>query len=168
MGGSPCHQIAGITDALLVRACRLREDRVGQRRRRYDGTGLADATRRFSTLHHVHLNHGRLTDAKHSVVVKIALLDTAILDGDFIEKSGCEAEQYPALYLRLHRVRVDDQATLHNAHQRLWSTSPSFVISTLVTSAKQLPKTSYDVDNTGAAVFGAGKTCRTSNFPEHG
>ena len=92
-----------------------REDRVGQRRRQRRGTGLADATGRFGTLHQIHLDRRRLVDAQHAVVVEIALFDAAILEGDFVEERGREAKHDAAFHLRPHRVRVDHHTAVHGA-----------------------------------------------------
>ena len=77
------------------------------------GPTLAPAPGRFATLHPIPLDRWRLVDAQHAVVVKVALFDAAILEGDFAEQRGRETKYDAAFHLRLHRIRVDHYTAVH-------------------------------------------------------
>src|SRR5262249_24566454 len=88
------------------------EDRVGHR-----GTGdgrawFADAAWRFQVAHQVHLDSRRLVDSHDSNVMEVGLLDPAVLERHAAPQGAADSEDYPALDLGLHRVRVHDRPAI--------------------------------------------------------
>ena len=57
---------------------------------------------------HVDLRH--LIDAQHTVIVEVGLPHTALVDRDFAEQRGGQAEDQPALQLRDDRIGIDRDA----------------------------------------------------------
>src|SRR5437763_10878955 len=61
---------------------RGRKDRVAHRWRDRGRAGLADAALRVGRRHDVHLHPGHVAHAEHEVLMEIALLGAALVDGD--------------------------------------------------------------------------------------
>src|SRR5262245_56217838 len=102
----------------LARRC---EDRVGDRRYYRRRTRLTDAPWSLRALDQMDIDQRRLVDAQHPIVVEIALLDAAVLNRDLAEQGGRDPKNYPALHLRLHRVRVDDRPAIDGADYALYA-----------------------------------------------
>ena len=60
----------------------------------------------------MNIDRWHLIDPQHAVIVEVALLDTAVPEGDFTEQRRTDAECDPALELRPHRVRIDDDSAI--------------------------------------------------------
>jgi len=96
-----------------------RVQRVAEGRRRGGHAGLADAAWGFAALDQVNLDSRSFVDSHHAVVVEIALLYSALVDGDIAVQGGGQPEYQAALQLRDHRIRIDDDARVHHAHQAM-------------------------------------------------
>ena len=92
-----------------------REHRVGDRRGDGRGPGLADAAHLGAALDDVDLDLRHLVDAQHAVVVEVALLDPAVLEGDGAVERRAEAEGDAALHLGLDAERVHRLAAVDGA-----------------------------------------------------
>ena len=75
-----------------------------------------DATRISTTLNYFDLDNRRLIDAQHSIVMEVALLDPATLEGDLSPQRCCDAEDDTALDLGHDNVRIDSDASVQDAH----------------------------------------------------
>ena len=89
-------------------------DGVDQRRRTGGAARLADAAGRFAARDDVHLDHRRLVDPHHAIVVEIGLLNPAILDRDVAIERGGAAEDHSALHLRRQSIGIDHPASIHH------------------------------------------------------
>src|SRR5215470_3306785 len=83
----------------------------GENRVRHRGSGdgcawFADSAWRFQVAHQVHLDGRRLVDSHDSNVMEVGLLDPAVLERHAAPQSAANSEDYAALDLGLHRVRV--------------------------------------------------------------
>src|SRR5262245_50099660 len=83
----------------------------GENRVRHRGSGdgrawFADSARRFQVAHQVHLDGRRLVDSHDSNVMEVGLLDPAVLERHAAPQGAADSEDYPALDLGLHGVRV--------------------------------------------------------------
>src|SRR6516165_521700 len=92
----------------------------GENRVRHRGSGngcawFADSTWRFQVAHQVHLDGRRLVDAHDSNVMEVGLLDPALLERHAAPQGAADSEDYPALDLGLHRVRVHDRPAVDRA-----------------------------------------------------
>src|SRR6516225_6496258 len=89
----------------------------GENRVRHRGGGdgcawFADSAWRFQVAHQVHLDGRRLVDAHDSNVMEVGLLDPAVLERHAAPQGATDSEDYPALDLGLHRVRVHDRPAI--------------------------------------------------------
>src|SRR4029079_4013740 len=80
-----------------------------------DRTGLADAARRFAGLHEMDFDDRRFVDPQHAIVVEIALLDAAALEGNFAPQGCAQAKNNAAFDLRNDRVGIDHLAAIDGA-----------------------------------------------------
>src|SRR5262245_36980019 len=91
------------------------EDRV---RHRGSGDGrawFADSAWRLVVAHQMYLDGRRLVDAHDSNVMEVGLLDPAVLERHAAPQGAADSEDYPALDLGLHRVRVHDRPAIDGA-----------------------------------------------------
>src|SRR5262245_60142201 len=89
----------------------------GENRVRHRGSGdgcawFADSAWRFQVANQVHLNGWRLVDSHDSNVMEVGLLDPAVLERHASPQGAADSEDYPALDLGLHGVRVDDRPAI--------------------------------------------------------
>src|SRR5499433_3158241 len=89
----------------------------GENRVRHRGSGdgcawFADSAWRFQVAHQVHLDGRRLVDSHDSNVMEVGLLDPAVLERHAAPQDAADSEDYPALGLGLHRVRVYDRPAI--------------------------------------------------------
>src|SRR5215470_17201343 len=89
----------------------------GENRIRHRGSGdgrawFADSAWRFQVAHQVHLDGRRLVDSHDSNVMEVGLLDPAVLERHAAPQGAADSEDYPALDLGLHRVRVHDRPAI--------------------------------------------------------
>src|SRR5438552_14978266 len=59
---------------------------------------------------------GVFIDSQHRVVMKIALLNAALLEGELVVKSGSQAENHSALHLRFNYSWIHVSAAIHRTH----------------------------------------------------
>src|SRR5882672_8905628 len=90
---------------------------IGEDSVRHRGSGdgrawFADSAWRFQVAHQVHLDGRRLVDSHDSNVMEIGLLDPAVLERHAAPQGAADSEDYPALDLGLHRVRVHDRPAI--------------------------------------------------------
>src|SRR4051812_8358564 len=83
-----------------------REDRVSYSGNDGRGAGLAHSARRLGTRDDVNLERRSLVDSQRLVRVEIALLDTAVLQGDLAVKGRSDAEHHRTLDLGLDDVGI--------------------------------------------------------------
>src|SRR5215470_54448 len=103
------------------------EDRVRYRGSGYGRAWFADPAWGFQIAHQVHLDGRRLVDAHDTHIMEVGLLDPAVLESHAAPKGATDTEDYPALDLGLHSVRVhncpavdcaDDPVYAHHARLR--------------------------------------------------
>src|SRR5882724_8625655 len=80
-------------------------------------TGLADAARIFLAHHDMDFRLRSLFDAWHSVIVKVGLLDAALLDGDGVMQSGGQAVDGGAFDLRADAIWIDGPSAIHGINK---------------------------------------------------
>src|SRR3546814_8430160 len=85
---------------------------MGDRRRRGGRRRLANPTRVFAALDEMDFDARRLVDPDGAVIVEIALLHAALRHRDVAEQGCGHPEDQPALHLRDHAVRIDDDAAI--------------------------------------------------------
>src|SRR5262245_20904134 len=93
------------------------EDRV---RHRGSGDGrawFADSAWCFQVAHQVHLDGRRLVDSHDSNVMEVGLFDPAVLERHATPQGAADSEDYPALDLGLHGVRVHDRPAIDCADE---------------------------------------------------
>ncbi len=78
--------------------------------------GLAHAGRLFGRGHDVNLHLGRFIHAQHAIVVEVALLDAAVLQGDRAIQRRAQSEADAAFHLRFDDVRIDGRAAVNGAN----------------------------------------------------
>src|SRR5215467_13540105 len=83
----------------------------GKNRVRHRGSGdgcawFAHSAWRFQVAHQVHFDGRRLVNSHDSNVMEVGLLDPAVLERHAAPQGAADSEDYPALDLGLHRVRV--------------------------------------------------------------
>ena len=88
------------------------EDGVAERGCRDGGADLAEAAGRLGALDAIDLDLRRLVHPQIAVVVEVALLDGAVLQGDVAVQRGAQAEEQAALNLRLDGARIDGDAAV--------------------------------------------------------
>src|SRR6266403_3860717 len=93
------------------------ENGVAHGRRHHRQSRLADSSRLFLAHHHVDFRLGRVFDARHLVVVKVGLLDAAILDGDGVMHSGGQAVDGGAFDLRADAIWIDGPSATHGINK---------------------------------------------------
>src|SRR5262249_8133236 len=95
-------------------------DGITQRRRKRWRARLANATWRRINVHNVHLDAARrIGHARHQVVVKVALLDTAFFGGDLAVASRAHPIETGALHRPPHAVRVPHAPGVYS-HINAW------------------------------------------------
>src|SRR5262249_6237599 len=111
--------VASSSRAQLIRARQVPNAPAGGgvNRARYCGSGhgrawLADAAWRLQVAHEVHLDGRRLVDSHDSNVMEVGLLDPAVLERHAAPQRAADSEDYPALDLGLHGVRVHDRPAI--------------------------------------------------------
>src|SRR5215469_585514 len=92
----------------------------GENRVRHRGSGdgrawFSDSAWRFQVAHQMHLDGRRLVDSHDSNVMEVGLLDPAVLERHAAPQSAADSEDYPALDLGLHSVRVHDSPAIDRA-----------------------------------------------------
>ena len=97
------------------RNARRGKDRIAQGRRCGRRAGFADAARRLAALDQMDVDRRRLVDPQHAVIVEIALLHAALVNGDLAIERGRRAEDQPALQLRDDGVGIDGDAGVDRA-----------------------------------------------------
>ncbi len=80
-----CFQPIGIERWLAQPHTRCRVNCIEHRGNQRRGSRLANAARRFTALDDVDVDQGHVVDVRGTIVVKIALLDASVLEGDLIE-----------------------------------------------------------------------------------
>src|SRR5262245_43534243 len=108
-------QHGGVERQLAQALAGCREDRVGNRGNDSRGSGFAHPARRLGALEDVNLDGGRLVHAQHLVGIEVGLLDTAVFQRDLAVERRRDAEDDPALDLRLHGIGIDHSAAIDRA-----------------------------------------------------
>src|SRR5262245_63994792 len=88
------------------------EDRIRHRGSGHGGAWFADSAWRFQVVHQVYLDGRRLVDSHDSNVMEVGLLDPAVLERHAAPQGAADSEDYPALDLGLHGVRVHDRTAI--------------------------------------------------------
>ena len=87
--------------------------------RQTTGVALADACRLFRRGNYMHFYLGHFVDAQRWILVKIRLLDDAVLERDRAMERGREAESDAALHLGADHVGVDRHAAVDGANHSI-------------------------------------------------
>src|SRR6516164_11037356 len=101
--------------ASFAGACRSPQRLRWRLPERWPSAGLAHPARRLGALDDVDVDGRRLVHAQDLVRVEVGLLDTPVLERDLAIERGRDAEDDPALDLRLHRVGIDGRAAIDRA-----------------------------------------------------
>src|SRR4051812_6036654 len=74
----------------------------------------------------MHLHLGHFVGTQYLIVMKVALLDLAVLDGNRAMQRCRQAEYNGTLYLRFYRQRVDHQAAIDSGNNAMYFHLPLF------------------------------------------
>src|SRR5690349_19158815 len=91
------------------------KDRVAHRRPDRRRAGLAGAALRLARRHDVHLDPWHVGLPEHQVVIEVALLHPALVEGDLAPQRRREAVHDRALHLGFHDAGVHHRAAVHRA-----------------------------------------------------
>src|SRR5207253_3185871 len=92
------------------------EDGIGNSRGERWHTRLSNSARRGLARNDVDLYDRHFVDPQHGIVVEVALLHAALVDGDGAIKRGAETIDDAALHLRYHLIRVYVHAAVDGAN----------------------------------------------------
>ena len=95
------------------------EDCIGDGRGDRGCAGLADPCGWRYALDQVNFYRWHLVNAQHVVVVEIALLDSATIDGDGVFESRSEAVNNAAEHLLFDATGIDNDAAIHSTNDTI-------------------------------------------------